>query len=159
MADLHRPHPCNCTIEEAILQAFSIGRKETSSHVLDKFDEHFRLLLHETERLWAGEERFKFVTEELLLFVFELFATDVAPVLQGLKFCRTDIGYLGLVPHGTLLGDAIAIIHGCQVPFVLRASDNSLDYRLVGPCYVHGIMYGEALRGRDGMTTESISLI
>ena len=139
--------------EEAILQTFSVSRVETPSHVLDKFDEHFRLLLHETERRRTGEERLEFMTEDELFSVFELLVMDVAPVLQSLKFCRTDNGYLGLVPYGTLPGDAIAIIHGCQVPFVLRASDNSLNYRLVGPCYVHGIMYGEALRGRDGDDT------
>lgn len=126
---------------------------ETPSHVLDKFGEHFRLLLHEIERRRTGEERLEFMTEDELFSVFELLVMDVAPVLQSLKFCRTDNGYLGLVPHGTLPGDAIAIIHGCQVPFVLRASDNSLNYRLVGPCYVHGIMYCEALRGRDGDDT------
>ena len=33
---------------------------------------------------------------------------------------------------------------GCAVPFVLRA-DLRRRFRLVGDCYVHGIMYGEAV--------------
>lgn len=41
------------------------------------------------------------------------------------------------------VGDAVALIASCKVPYLLRALGNR-RYSLVGDCYVHGIMYGEA---------------
>jgi hypothetical protein len=34
------------------------------------------------------------------------------------------------------------VLSGSNVPFVLRPVED--HYRLIGPCYVHGIMGGEA---------------
>jgi hypothetical protein len=44
-------------------------------------------------------------------------------------------------------GDVIVVLFGGPWPFILR-QDGS-DYRLVGPCYVSGMMYGEAVRDRE----------
>lgn len=41
--------------------------------------------------------------------------------------------------------DKVVIILGCASPLVLRAVES--HYELVGECYVHGIMHGEAMRG------------
>jgi hypothetical protein len=56
--------------------------------------------------------------------------------------CTTSNGYLAAVPYTTEIGDCIAILAGGGHPFVLRPTGD--HYRLVGPCYVHGIMNGEA---------------
>ena len=56
--------------------------------------------------------------------------------------CTTAKGYLAAVPLTTKVGDCIAVLAGGRVPFVLRPTGD--HYRLVGPCYVHGIMEGEA---------------
>jgi hypothetical protein len=62
------------------------------------------------------------------------------------KFCVTKGGYFGFVPRSTELGDQIHITYGCVVPFVLRPSGTREGAnRLVGECYVHGIMKGEVL--------------
>ena len=64
------------------------------------------------------------------------------------KFCSTKQGRIGLVPRGALKGDSIAVFMGADVPFVLRATDTE-EYELIGECYVHGIMNGEAFDGRE----------
>jgi hypothetical protein len=56
---------------------------------------------------------------------------------------------LGLAPEGVQDGDLICIIFGCSVPVALRkmVSDGMTGehhYELVGDCYVHGMMDGEA---------------
>jgi hypothetical protein len=56
--------------------------------------------------------------------------------------CVTVKGYLASVPYTAKKGDCIAILSGGRVPFVLRPIGS--HYRLIGPCYVHGIMNGGA---------------
>jgi hypothetical protein len=73
---------------------------------------------------------------------------------MGRKFGVTADGLMTLVPHGTQVGDEICVMLGIEKPFLLRhvdVDDKDIDdgrkrYVLVGDCYVHGIMSGEALR-------------
>jgi hypothetical protein len=57
---------------------------------------------------------------------------------------------LGLAPETAQEGDLVCIIFGCSVPVLLRKiiSDEMTGehhYELVGDCYIHGMMDGEAL--------------
>ena len=57
---------------------------------------------------------------------------------------------LGHGPMGLTAGDTICIIKGALTPFLLRPvrSEGGVEgkrYQLVGPCFVHGVMYGEGL--------------
>jgi hypothetical protein len=56
--------------------------------------------------------------------------------------CVTAGGYLAAVPYTTEVGDCIAILAEGRFPFVLRPTGD--HYCFIGPCYVHGIMNGEA---------------
>lgn len=70
----------------------------------------------------------------------------------------TESGHLGLGPPTVLPGDTIAILFGGPWPFILdRQTDH---WRLRGPCYVHGIMEGEAVveREADRMEPEIFEL-
>ncbi|KAK9416825.1 putative Heterokaryon incompatibility protein-domain-containing protein [Seiridium unicorne] len=61
-------------------------------------------------------------------------------------FSLTKQGYFALVPHETQEGDKVVLFKGGPVPFIIRPKaqyDNTLEWELVGPCYVHGIMHGE----------------
>ena len=58
------------------------------------------------------------------------------------RLARTVNRYLGLVPPETQAGDIIALLQGGRLPFVLRSRGG--PWELIGPCYIHGIMYGEA---------------
>ena len=53
----------------------------------------------------------------------------------------------GLCPPAAGAGDIICILFGCSVPVLLKKakSKDKECYTLVGECYVHGMMDGEAL--------------
>jgi hypothetical protein len=69
------------------------------------------------------------------------------PLLQGLRTATTNGGYFANLPSITEPGDEIWVIQGCRLPVVLRKSQNRPGmFRLVGSCYCHGIMDGEALQ-------------
>jgi hypothetical protein len=74
------------------------------------------------------------------------------------RLFATDKGYIGLAPAGTQVGDRVCILLGGHTPFLLRPSEQySGRYRLVGECYVHGIMHGEALQ-QDGLDLQEFIL-
>jgi hypothetical protein len=84
----------------------------------------------------------------------------------------TEAGHIGLGPTTTKIGDGICVILGCSVPLVLRSQDvlqyhrqershlgarleahsrevsrrtHHQRHRLIGECYLHGFMDGEAV--------------
>ena len=59
------------------------------------------------------------------------------------RLFRTQKGYLGLGPMGLSRNDAVTLLRGGMVPLVLRARGAD-QWELVGDCYVHGMMRGEA---------------
>ncbi|MCJ1397521.1 hypothetical protein MMC11_000715 [Xylographa trunciseda] len=65
-----------------------------------------------------------------------------AEIVHIRTFARTEQGYLALVPFEAVVGDSIAICQGGKMPLVLRG-DGPEKMRLVGDCYVHGMMTGE----------------
>jgi len=66
-------------------------------------------------------------------------------------FCATKRGLLGIGPAGARPGDRVVLILGAPSPYLVRTQTMSDDGRsvdrLVGECYVHGIMDGEAMTG------------
>lgn len=99
------------------------------------------------------------------------------------RFMRSARGRLGLVPKlGTILpstegeGPVIAVVRGCRVPLVLQAVPSApghssppsdatdrcgahRTYKVVGDCYVEGIMHGEAAGAEWLDTLETIALV
>ncbi|KAF2099171.1 hypothetical protein NA57DRAFT_56788 [Rhizodiscina lignyota] len=81
---------------------------------------------------------------------------------SGRKFAITENPVTGrkrmaLVPPEAQVGDNVYVIHGMEVPFVMRRSTNPFpEYwlKMVGECFVHGIMDGEAVH--NGAVTELI---
>jgi hypothetical protein len=95
-------------------------------------------------------ERNRPVTEEQMTLSFKGYSYKalIMRAWAGRRVCITKKGYLGLVPDYSEKGDIIAVVVGAQTPFVLRPADQAAEgnkYRLVGECYIHGIMDGEAL--------------
>lgn len=74
---------------------------------------------------------------------------------RGRRFMRSQKGRTGLVPKmgttwmslGAGKGSVIAVLHGCSVPVVLerQEGDRKNVFKLVGDCYVEGIMHGETV--------------
>ena len=62
----------------------------------------------------------------------------------------TTSGRLGNARLGVQTGDLVALFPGCSIPFIIRPVDDVAGqraFKLVSPCYVHGIMNGEAVKG------------
>lgn len=89
----------------------------------------------------------------------ERYRASVAAVANQRKFFITKKKLIGLGPGALRQDDWVAIVPGSDVPFVLRAvgdKDSAMGrtqfpkdarFQLVGECYVHGIMNGEAVDG------------
>jgi hypothetical protein len=56
----------------------------------------------------------------------------------------TEDGRIGLAPPIARQGDRITIFFGARVPYIIRKISKS--FRLVGECYVYGVMDGEFMR-------------
>ncbi|KAM6513770.1 hypothetical protein FALCPG4_014985 [Fusarium falciforme] len=78
----------------------------------------------------------------------------LADGLEGWKFCVMFTGYMGLVPLESQEGDVVMAVLGARVPFVFRPVESSREFRVVGECYIHGVMYGEKMsKGFNGTIT------
>ena len=60
------------------------------------------------------------------------------------RFFVTGNGSMGLAPAPAKLNDVVALFPGATVPFIIRPTPDG-TYQLIGECYCHGIMNGEAL--------------
>ena len=62
------------------------------------------------------------------------------------RLFATNRGYIGLGPPEMEKGDHVYILSGGNVPYILRpvSGPRPRTFELVGDCYLHGVMYGEA---------------
>jgi hypothetical protein len=60
-------------------------------------------------------------------------------------FFVSDSGFMGFAPRAALPGDAVCVLHGATTPFVLRRDGGGGYWKLLGECYVFGIMNGEVM--------------
>lgn len=58
-------------------------------------------------------------------------------------FISTASGFIGCSTQGTREGDIVVIFFGAKTPSTLRR--HGKYYQLIGPCYIHGVMDGEAI--------------
>ena len=81
---------------------------------------------------------------------------------MAMRYCTerrravTNKGYLAQVPTFAQQGDVVFIPLGSATPFVLRPKLHG--YIVVGECYIHGVMNGEALQ-MENLTTTCVTLI
>lgn len=71
------------------------------------------------------------------------FSNLIGNYCAGRSFFQVTGGQTGMGPALMVQSDIIVVFHGGIVPFVLRSLASG-DYILVGECYIHGIMQGEA---------------
>jgi hypothetical protein len=57
----------------------------------------------------------------------------------------TDDELVCCVPGQSQVGDRICVLFGCHIPFVVRKDSDSDRFSMVGPCYIHHMMDGQAL--------------
>ena len=77
---------------------------------------------------------------------YEEYLRHICRFCLGRSLFTTEEGYIGLAPKAAKPGDRVCVMLGSDSPFLLRTTENE-QYRLVGHCYAHGIMSGEALLG------------
>ncbi|PMD48228.1 hypothetical protein L207DRAFT_521628 [Hyaloscypha variabilis F] len=65
---------------------------------------------------------------------------------QGRTLFYTEKGWIGIGPPITLVGDDVVLFQQALCPYVVRRTQHTTDeaYKLLGDCYVDGIMDGEA---------------
>jgi len=78
------------------------------------------------------------------------------------RLCTTEKGYIGVVPYDAKVGDVLLFVPGSTVPFVLREVRDGAygrqQYRLVGDCFLHGLMSGHVFN-EAGITCRSVTLV
>ncbi|KAF2817429.1 uncharacterized protein BDZ99DRAFT_493248 [Mytilinidion resinicola] len=91
-----------------------------------------------------------------LLQIMDKITSAVESSCGGRRLFITRKGYIGLCPPHTKTGDLLYVAPGLHVPILLRpesfvmqqyrgTSTSASTYRLVGECYCHGLMNGEAM--------------
>ncbi|KAI1146498.1 heterokaryon incompatibility protein-domain-containing protein [Nemania diffusa] len=75
------------------------------------------------------------------------------------KLFHTAQGYMGLGPQLIRFNDKVCLLHGAAVPFIIRPTRKRGSYEVVGECYVHGIMDGEAYHAMDFSRVHRITLV
>jgi hypothetical protein len=93
--------------------------------------------------LWRRIELFSFRLTAYPFPAAEIFLRSTTRFRNTRYVFQTSNRYLGLGPPLMQEGDLICILSGCSVPFILRVEGS--HYLLVGPCFVMGIMDGEAV--------------
>ncbi|KAL8646965.1 MAG: hypothetical protein Q9226_006629, partial [Calogaya cf. arnoldii] len=66
--------------------------------------------------------------------------------MKGRYFFTTKQGYIGLLPEAGKRGDQVYVILGCQSPLLLRRMESG-NMVVIGECYIHALMTGDALLG------------
>jgi hypothetical protein len=73
-----------------------------------------------------------------------VFETIYSRICYNRKFFITKNGYMGIGPNVLQADDTVVVLHGAEVPYVLRPCEDG-TWMFVGECYVHGIMNGEII--------------
>jgi hypothetical protein len=62
------------------------------------------------------------------------------------RLFTTANGNVGLGPQAIREGDSLCILSDSRLPIMLRQSDT--EWNVIGPCFVYGVMHGEAVKER-----------
>ncbi|TVY68799.1 Heterokaryon incompatibility protein 6 OR allele [Lachnellula suecica] len=91
---------------------------------------------------------------------YEYYDTDELPTCLDPNFFVASNGLFGLCPSTAKEGDDIVLLYGGNVPYLLRPSGVN-TFKLVGECFVEGIMKGEYLEHitETGQKSEVFCLI
>jgi hypothetical protein len=77
---------------------------------------------------------------------------NVTGIAHGRLLFLTELGYVGLAPAASIIGDEIVSLFGGKVLYMTRRVGER--FRFIGECYVLGLMHGEILDGLDEARVE-----
>lgn len=92
------------------------------------------------------------IDRAILPRVYHLFGV-AQEMMRTRRFFVTGDKCMGFAPGIAQKDDRIAIMCGCSTPFMIRETDTG-DWKLVGDCYVHGLMDGEVIQMDDVPATD-----
>jgi hypothetical protein len=78
---------------------------------------------------------------------------------EGRQIIWSEYIELGLAPAATSKNDYVCVFFGGKTPFVVRRVEECKHWILIGPCYVSGIMHGEALRAFEEQEGQAITFV
>lgn len=137
---------CQAMTFELDFQDKRLGPEET-----DPFDRYYKLI--KASSYEAKEAREESSVQEAR-YALERFYWNWG---WGRRFCVTWNDRFSWVPYEAKENDQICIIQGARIPYVIREQGNG-QFTLVGECYIHGFMDGQALN-LPGFAWKDICLI
>jgi len=88
---------------------------------------------------------------------------DTSPLHHRLVQCNlsktlfvTDTGHIGTAVASIRAHDSIVLVSGLGVPLIVREIPGQISYRLMGPAFIAGIMFGEMWQGIKGRLEDII---
>jgi len=147
------------TVEELFWRLL-IGNRTTRErpaplHVKEMYTTYMQLAIKEQQNIGEG------ISQTALKDVIQQvqgaweYAGWASRASGNRRVCVTKNGYVGLGPPLSVIGDIVAVVIGAQTPFIVRRVKGTAEmnqFQLVGECYIHGIMDGEALEGMTDAT-------
>lgn len=113
-----------------ILKAQNIANKSESPSIFTRC----------TETTFIG------LSEQDLEGMDYFYSNAVRFTMSGRRLCfNTQLDTMGVCPDATEVGDLLCIPYGCPFVMVLRPRDDG-TFTIVGPAYMDGLMYGEAMK-------------
>lgn len=109
-------------------------------------------------RSLLGDDALKLLQRRRVQGSWEEYHKAARTMVNNRRLFTTMQNYIGLGPRALREGDQIWILFGSKVPYVLRVKGQ--QYQVVGECYVHGLMNGEAWLEEKGdhLLAEDIEL-
>ncbi len=107
---------------------------------------------------WGNQALVEFVRGVVQIMRGQAFDLALRQYCVGRKFAMTSGGLMGWVPLAAQPGDAVCYFERNQLPFVIRRVGTD-GWRLVGDCYVHGMMRGLDAELQDALVTRRIILL
>jgi hypothetical protein len=87
----------------------------------------------------------EYINEGRIIRSLNRFFCAFKNAMSSRVFFFTRSGLIGLAPSAAKENDLLCIFFGGKTPFLIREMEKG--FQLIGECYVHGIMDGEAMDG------------
>ncbi|KAK1988623.1 heterokaryon incompatibility protein [Colletotrichum cereale] len=132
----------------SLWKAMTCERAQLSDRVDVDLSEHFKAMVVGLDT-WLTAEDPDEAEKARSNFVTAAAGLELSIIAFGAprRFSRTAEGRLCMAPREARMGDAVCVLLGSEVPFVIRPTSRGM-YEMIGEAYVSGIMDGEALSGK-----------
>lgn len=114
---------------------------------------------NEVQEIQSFQQHLRDESESALEAKSRVYQSLLADEVRGWRFITfKERNLCGIAPNIVQKGDILHIFHGGIVPFITRRSEEREGaYRLIGQCYIWGMMQGEGIR-YDGLIKETVRL-